>query len=319
MQRRAVLLTLLSAPWCVQAKDPAYPARPVTLVVPFAAGSAPDALARALAQEIAHATGQVVIVDNKPGASSILAAQTVARAAPDGYTLLVSGNVAFTANPHTFKQLPYDPVADFEPITVLAKGPIVLYANPTKVPARDAADLVALARRLPGELTFGYTSAASRLPAELLQQATGIRLAGVPYKAGHQALPDLLEGRIHLLFTDLGAMSYVKAGRLRVIAVADAQRTPLAPEVPTLTEAGIRGVELPYWIAAYAPARTPLAVVQKLYRLMSQASNSPAVQRAMAIGGTTAHVTPPGGLQAFQRDETTKWGAVIRAAGMQPE
>ena len=318
MRRRAILFSLAGiATGALQAQT--FPSKPITLVVPFAAGSSPDALVRALAQAIATDTGQPVIVDNKPGASSILAAQTVAKAAPDGHTLLVSGNVAFTANPHTFKHLPYDPVRDFEPITALARGPMILYAHPGRVPARDAAALVQQAREQPGRLSFGYTSATSRLPAELLQQATGIHLNGVPYKAGYQALPDLLEGRIELLFTDLGAMPYVKQGRLRALAVADAQRSPLAPGVPTLTEAGIPGVELPYWIAAYAPARTPAPVVQRLHELFTKACQLAIVQQAMALGGTTPFVTPLAALQRFQSDEAAKWGAIIRAAGIQPE
>ena len=319
IHRRRSLLLIAGTLLASVAGAQTFPSKAITLVAPFAAGSSPDALVRALAQQLARDSGQAVIVDNKPGASSILAAQTVARAAPDGYTLLVSGNVAFTGNPHTFKQLPYDPVRDFEPITALAKGPMILYAHPGRVPVRDAAGLVEQARQQPGALSFGYTSITSRLPAELLQQTSGIRLNGVPYKAGVQALPDLLEGRIELLFTDLGAMPYVKAGRLRALAVADAQRSPLAPEVPTLAEAGIRGVELPYWIAAYAPARTPAAVVQRLHELLSKACQSIGVRQAMATGGTTAFVTPPGALQRFQADETAKWGAVIRAAGIQPE
>jgi tripartite-type tricarboxylate transporter receptor subunit TctC len=297
-QRRTVLLAGIGAltgvaPSLLRAQS--FPSKPITLVTPFAAGGSPDALVRALAQELTADTGQTVIVDNKPGASSILAAQTVAKANPDGHTLLISGNVAFTANPHTFKQLPYDPVRDFEPIATLAQGPMILFAHPGRVPSADAAGLVALARARPGEFSFGYTSATSRLPAELL------------------------EGRIDLLFTDLGAMPYVKQGKLRALAVADAQRTPLAPEVPTLAEAGIRGVELPYWLAAYAPARTPLAVVQRLHALFAKACRSAAVQRAMAIGGTTAFVTPLGALARFQSDEAAKWGAIIHAAGMQPE
>jgi tripartite-type tricarboxylate transporter receptor subunit TctC len=321
-QRRTVLLAGIGSlagvsPGLLRAQS--FPSKPITLVTPFAAGGSPDALVRALAQELTADTGQTVIVDNKPGASSILAAQTVAKANSDGHTLLISGNVAFTANPHTFKQLPYDPVRDFEPIATLAQGPMILFAYPGRVPSAGAAGLVALARARPGEFSFGYTSATSRLPAELLQQVTGIRLNPIPYKAGVQALPDLIEGRIDLLFTDLGAMPYVKQGKLRALAVADAQRTPLAPEVPTLTEAGIRGVELPYWLAAYAPARTPLAVVQGLHALFAKACRSAAVQRAMAIGGTTAFVTPLGALARFQSDEAAKWGAIIHAAGMQPE
>ena len=287
--------------------------------MPFAAGSSPDALVRALAQAMAKDLAQVVIVDNKPGAGAIIAAQTVAKAAPDGYTLLMSGNVAFTANPSMFKHLPYDPVHDFEPITALARGAMILFANPTTVPVRNVTELVKLAKQQPGKLSFAYTSATSRMPAEVLQQAAGIQLAGIPYKAGYQALPDLLAGRIDLLFTDLGGMPYVKTGKLRALAIADTQRSALTPDVPTLLEAGIQGVDLTYWVAAYAPARTPPAIVQRLHAVMSKACQSADVRSAMAIGGTAPFVTPLGELKRFQAEEAQKWGRVIRAAGIQPD
>ena len=197
----------------------------------------------------------------------------------------------------------------------LAKGPMILYAHPERWATPDTAGLLAAGRERPGQLTFGYTSTTSRLPAEVLQQSTGIGLAGVPYKAGNQALPDLLEDRIDLLFTDLSAMVYVKQGKLRALAVADAQRSPLAPEVPTFAEAGIKGVELPYWVAAYAPARTPAAVLQRLHALIGKACQSSAVQRAFAVGGTTVFVTAPGELQRFQADEAAKWGGGDHSGG----
>lgn len=323
MLRRRTLLSTLAAgvagAWTGAASAATYPSKAITLVVPFAAGASPDALVRALAQVMAKELGQAVIVDNRPGASSILAAQTVAKAAPDGHTLLISGNVAFTANPFTFRHLPYDPVHDFEPITTLARGPMILYANPHSVPTGTLAELLALARRQPGKLSFGYTSATSRMPAEVLQQAAGITLNGVPYKAGFQALPDLLAGRIDLLFTDLGAMTYVKTGKLRALAVADVQRSPLTPEVPTFTDAGIPGVDLTYWVAAYAPAHTPPEIVQRLHAVLAKACAAAEVHQVMALGGTTPFITPPGDLQRFQAAEALKWGRVIRAAGIEPE
>ena len=322
LRRRELLSTLavgMAGSSAFAARAAAYPTKAVTLVVPFAAGASPDALVRALAQVMARELGQAVIVDNRPGASSILAAQTVAKAAPDGHTLLISGNVAFTANPFMFRHLPYDPLHDFEPITALARGPMILYANPRSVPAGTVTELLALARRQPGKLSFGYSSAVSRMPAEVLQQVAGVTLNGVPYKAGYQALPDLLAGRIDLLFTDLGAMTYVKAGKLRALAVADVQRSALAPEVPTFQEAGISGVDLTYWVAAYAPARTPAAVVQRLHEVLAKACASAELRQVMALGGTTPFITPPGELQRFQATEATKWARVIRAAGIEPE
>lgn len=321
LRRRALSIIALAASGAsvMPVRAEGYPARAITLVVPFAAGSSPDVLVRALAQAMTADMAQAVIVDNKPGASSILAAQAVAKAAPDGYTLLISGNVAFTANPFMFRHLSYDPVADFSPVTALARGPMILYANPRTVPVRTMAEFVSFARQQHRSLNFGYTSAVSRMPAELLRQVTGIPLNGVAYKAGYQALPDLLEGRIDLLFTDLGAMTYVTAGKLKALAVADVERSPFTPDVPTLQESGIAGVELPYWVAAYAPARTPPAVVQRLQAVLARACQTAAVRKAMAVGGTVPFVTTPDELQRFQASEAQRWQRVIHTAGIQAE
>jgi tripartite-type tricarboxylate transporter receptor subunit TctC len=327
MQRRTLLQALLPgivalhgapARAQVRAKVAAapFPTRPITFVTPFAAGSPPDAVVRAVAQAVARQAGQPVIVDNRPGASSIIAAQGIARAAPDGHALLITGNVVFTANPHTFRSLPYA-AADFAPVAALASGPMMLYANPRTVPAESAAELVALARQQPDHIRFGYTSTTSRLPAELLQQLCGIRLTGIPYKAGYQALPDLLEGRIDLLFTDLGALAHHRAGRLRALAVADHERSPLAPDIPTLAEDGIVGVELPYWFAAYAPAHTPVPAIAHLHELLAAACHTAEIRNAMALGGTVPFVLAPAALHSFQVEETARWGRAIRATGMQ--
>lgn len=239
LARRRVLAAVALGALCpcrlaqAQARDGAAAGAPRSLsfIVPFSAGSGPDAVVRALAREVGAAAGVTVIVDNRPGASSVLAAQAVARALPDGATVLITGNVAFTGNPHVMKQLPYDPVADFTPVAGIARGPMVLYVNPEALPARGVAELLALLKREPGRYSYGYTSITSRLPAEVLQQAAGVKLVGVPYRSGAAALPDLVSGRIQLLFTDFSAAPHAAAGRLRAIAVTElagrgAGRTP---------------------------------------------------------------------------------------------
>jgi tripartite-type tricarboxylate transporter receptor subunit TctC len=293
--------------------------KPITFVVPFTAGAAPDVFVRALAREVARASGLVTLVDNKPGAGSVLAAQAVARAEPDGHTVLITGNVAVTGNPHVFKKLPYDPVADFTPVTTLAKGPMVLYVNPQRVPAKSVSELTALLRKEPGRYTFGYTSITSRLPAELLQRSAGVKLVAVPYRSGASALPDLVSGQIDMLFTDFSFWPHVSSGKLRAIAVTDDQRSPYAPDLPTFNEGGVKGIDITFWLAAYLPARAPGAVSSALYRLLADAGKSADAKAAHKNFGTTEFVLPFGQLAGFQARESAVWGRAILDAGIPPE
>lgn len=297
-----------------------YPDRLINFVVPFTPGAAPDAFVRALAQEVSRATGAPTIVDNRPGAGSALAVQAVAKAAPDGYTVLVTGNVAITGNVHVMKRPGYDPVTDLTPVTPLARGPMVLYVNPAKLPAQRASDLLPLLRKgSPGSHAFGYTSITSRLPAEMLQQTLGAQLTAIPYRSGNAALPDLVSGRIDLLFSDLSAMLHVASGRLRALGVTGAQRSPQAPEVPTLAEAGIPGIDVGFWVGAYLPAKAPPAVVAALHALLLRAVKSPDARAVLQAQGASEFVLPIGELAVFQAQETAAWGRIIRAAGIQPE
>lgn len=315
-----------ACPWpAVQAQQPASGAAPasaprtVTFIVPFSAGSGPDTLVRALAHELAALAGTAVLVDNRPGAGSVLAAQAVARAAPDGATVLITGNVAFTGNPHVMKRLPFNPVADFTPVAGIARGPMVLYINPTALPAQGVADLLVLLKREPGRYSYGYTSITSRLPAEVLQQAAGVALIGVPYRSGAAALPDLVSGQIQLLFTDFSAAPHAAAGRLRAIAVTDLERCPTAPELPTFAASGVPQMDIGFWLAAYLPARAAPALVARLQGQLLQALRAPAVQLAQQRFGTTAFALPATALAAHQAREFVRWGRIVRAAGIQPE
>lgn len=296
-----------------------YPAKLITFVVPFAAGAAPDVFVRTIARDIAREAGVSIIVENRPGAGSILAAQTVARAAPDGYTVLITGNVAFTGNPHVFKKLGYDPVKDFTPVTTLSKGPMYLYVNPQKVPATNITELVRLIQKDPSKYSFGYTSITSRLPAEVLQQSTGVKILGVPYRSGASATPDLLSGQIDMLFTDFSAWTFVNSGKLRAIGVTDLKRSPYAPELPTFEEAGVKGMDIGFWLAAYLPANAPAPVVAKLHQLLSTAARAPELKTSYQASGTFEFLMPVGELAKFQAKEGAAWGRIIRAAGIQPE
>jgi tripartite-type tricarboxylate transporter receptor subunit TctC len=260
-----------------------------------------------------------VIVDNRTGAGSVLAAQAVARAAPDGATVLITGNVAFTGSPHVMKRLPYDPVADFTPVAGIARGPMVLFVNPESLPARGVAELLALLRGQPGRFSYGYTSITSRLPAEVLQQAASVTLVGVPYRSGAAALPDLISGQIDLLFSDFSAWSHVAGGRLRAIAVTGLERSRFAPGLPTFTESGIARMDIGFWLAAYLPARARPELVDRLQSLLTQALRAGAVQAALERSGTTEFVLPGPALARHQAAESDDWGRIIRAAGIQPE
>ncbi len=296
-----------------------FPEKTISIVAPFTAGSAPDVYTRALANELARLTGVPVIVDNRPGGSSGIAAQRVGSAKPDGYSLLISGNVAFTGNPHVIKHLPYDPLNGFVPLTTLTKGPMYLYVNPDKVKVSTAREFLQQLKSHPGRFTFGYTSITSRLPAEVLQQVAGVKVVGAAYRSGASMMPDLMSGAIDFMFTDFSAWSYVSSGRLKSLGVTDVARSPFAPALPTFQENGIEGMDIGFWLAAYLPARTPRPAVEKMHALLVQANKTPAVQASMKALGTVEFTQPLGQLEAYQAKERDLWGKIIKAAGIQPE
>ena len=299
--------------------QPAYPSKPVQFVVPFAAGSATDQIARAFGQEFAKEAKQPVVVDNKPGASGFIAAQLVAKAAPDGYTIFITSNTTHAANEHLYKKLPYDPVKDFEPVTALGRGGNILIVHPS-LPAKSVAELIALAKAQPGKLSFGSGSSASRVSGELFQQMAGVQLLHVPYKSNPLAINDLLGGQINMMFTDTATgLPQVKGGKVRALGVTSPKRTSLAPDVPTIAEAGVKGYELTYWFAAYLPAKTPQAIIDRAHALLVNAATSEVVKTFYATTGTEAFTTTSAELAKFQAAESLKWGRVIKAAGIEPE
>jgi tripartite-type tricarboxylate transporter receptor subunit TctC len=309
---------LALAPAWTQAQG--FPDKPITFVVPFAAGTATDQIARALANAVGAQTHQAVIVDDKAGASGFIASQYVAKAAPDGYTVLITTNTTHAANEHLFKKLPYDPVKDFAPITALGKGGQIMVVNPT-FPAQSVGEFIALAKKEPGKYSFGSGSSSSRMAGELLQQMAGIKLLHVPYKSNTLAVTDLLGGQIHMMITDTATgLPQVKAGKLRALGVSSAARSPLAPDVPTIAEAGVKGYEMGYWFAAYAPAKTPPAVVKRLNELLVKAATSEAAKAGFyAPTGTEVFTTSPEELAKFQAAESQKWGRIVQAAGIEAE
>jgi tripartite-type tricarboxylate transporter receptor subunit TctC len=297
----------------------AYPSKPVQFVVPFSAGSATDQIARAFGQEFGKEAKQPVVVDNKPGANGFIAAQFVAKALPDGHTFLITTNTTQAANEHLYKKLPYDPVKDFEPVTALGRGGNILIVHPS-VPAKSVAELIQLAKAQPGKLSFGSGSSASRVSGELFQQMAGVQLLHVPYKSNPLAINDLLGGQINMMFTDTATgLPQVKGGKVRALGVTSPKRTSLAPDVPTIAEAGVKGYELTYWFAAYLPAKTPQAIIDRANALLVNASQSEAAKTFFATTGTEVFTTTPAELAKFQASESQKWGRVIKAAGIEPE
>jgi tripartite-type tricarboxylate transporter receptor subunit TctC len=308
-------LALIAAP--AFAQD--YPAKPITFVVPFAAGSATDQLARALGQSVSSNSKQSVVVDNKPGASGFLAAQYVAKASADGYTVLVTTNTTHAANEHLYKTLPYDPVKDFAPVTLLGKGGQIMVVN-LKVPAKTVGEFIALAKKEPGKYTFGSGSSSSRIAGELFQQMAGVQLLHVPYKSNPLAITDLLGGQIDMMITDNATgLPQVNGGKVRALGMSSLKRSVLAPDVPTIDEAGVKGYEMSYWFAAYVPAKTPPAVVKHLHELLAAATRSQSAKNFYESTGTEPMTSTPEDLAKFQTAESQKWGRIIKAANIQPE
>lgn len=321
-RHRPLLLALAAglafAPALLRAQ--AFPEKPITFVVPFAAGSATDQIARAIGQAVAAETRQAVVVDNKGGASGFIASQLVARAPADGYTVLITTNTTHAANEHLFKKIPYDPVKDFVPLTGLGKGGQIMVVSPS-MPAKNVADFIALAKKEPGKYSFGSGSSSSRMAGELLQQMADIKLLHVPYKSNPLAITDLLGGQIHMMITDTATgLPQVKAGKLKALGMSSAKRSPLVPEVPTMAESGVPGYEMGFWFAAYAPAGTPPAVVKRLNELLVRAARSDAARTGFyEASGTELFTTTPEELGKFQAAESQKWGRIIKAAGISPE
>lgn len=301
------------------AQAPAYPAKAITFIVPFAAGSATDQLARALGQSVTTDTKQPVVVDNKAGASGMIAAQAAAKAAPDGYTVLITTNTTHAANEHLYKKLPYDPVKDFAPVTGLGKGGQVLVVN-ASAPYKNLGELLAAAKKDPGKLSFGSGSSSSRMAGEMLKQLAHVDILHVPYKSNPLAITDLLGGQIDMMITDTSTgVPQIKAGKLRALGYSTQKRGAQLPDVPTIAEAGVKGYDMGYWFAAYVPAGTPAPVVARLNELLAHATKSAAAKSFFDNAGSEAWTSTPEELARFQAAETQKWGKVIKAAGIEPE
>ena len=310
----------LSLFFCAALAQP-YPARPVTFIVPFPPGGGTDISARTVAAKLAAKWGQSVVVENRAGAAGILGADAVARARPDGYTLLIANVGTQSINPSLYPKLPYNPDTAFAPISLICELPFVLMASPSFAP-NTVKELVAYARANPEKVTFASSGqgGSPHLTAEIFQLATGTRLTHVPYKGGGPAMTDLMAGHVDLLFASvLEGSGHIKAGKLKGLAVTHAKRSPALPDVPTLAEAGVKGAESGSWIALLAPAGTPSAVIQRVSMDIKEAVGAADVREKLIAQGAMPQASTPAELQARIDADLGRYGRIIREKGLKAE
>ena len=298
----------------------AYPSKPVRLVVPFAPGGGADIVARAMSQKLPEAYGQPVVVDNRGGGTTIGGTDAVAKAAPDGYTLLLatSGHVI---NPSFFAKLPFDAIRDFAPVTQLTSQAYLLGIYPG-LPAKTVKDLIALAKAKPGQLNYGSggNGNATHLGAELLKDLAGIDMVHVPYKGGGPALVALMSGEVAMLFSNVSfTLPQVKAGKVRALAVSGVKRSAVAPELPTIAEAGVPGFEVTSWYGVLAPARTSKRIITSLHDAFSKALNAPEVKVRLTNDGNEVVGSTPEAFAAYMAAEVPKWRRVVKLSGARME
>jgi len=298
-----------------------YPSRPIRLILPFPAGGPSDIVARSFGAKLSEALGQQVVPDNRGGAAGVIGAEIAARAAPDGYTLFLAAVGVMTLNPHLQRKLPYDPVRDFRPVSLLSMSPYILVVN-QGVPAKSVGELATLAKAQPGKLNFasGGVGTGNHLSGELFKLAAGVDIVHVPYKGASLAVGDLVAGNVQMLFVNvLPALPHVKAGRVRALAVTSARRSAVVPDVPTFAEAGFPMVVTSSWHGIAVPARVPPAIVQRLHGELAKIARLPDLRERMEAQGSEVVGNTPEEFVAFIRKESERWGKVIRAAGIKPE
>ncbi|MDB5750523.1 MAG: tctC [Ramlibacter sp.] len=298
----------------------AFPSKPIRAVVPFAPGSATDQIGRAFAAEMAKALNQTIIVDNKPGVNGMLGAAEVARAAPDGYTILIGTNSTNAALKFLMKQLPYNQDTAFAPLGYLGSVPLIVAVN-NDVPAKTLRELVDMAKARPTHVTFASASTSQLVSTEMLASMAGVQLTNVPYKSGPAAMTDLIGGQVNMFTADFAVMlPQVKAGKVRGLAVTSSKRSAAVPELPTVNEAlGLKDYELIAYFAMFAPAGTPADVVAKLNAAINTAANTKELQDKFANIGFAVEPGTPQALAERSVKETAKWGKAIRDAKIEPQ
>ena len=309
-------ILVISCARCADAQD--YPTRTVTFVAPFPAGGVADVAARMLAQRLSSQLGKPVVVENRSGAGAVIGAASVARAAPDGHTLLLGGTPPFAIAPAVWKKLPYDPLNDFVPVARINDVPFILVTNPAH-PVHTIADLIKLARDRPGELAYASPGPGTgpHLAAEMLKTITGTDIAHVPFKGDAQALMDVVAGRVPLMFAAPSALPMIAAGKVRALAVSSTTRLALLPDIPTIAEAGISGFDVVIWTMVVAPALTPKNIIGRLYVELKGIAADPEVKAYFVKNGLVPVDSPPiEELNRFMKSEILRWGDVVRQVGL---
>jgi tripartite-type tricarboxylate transporter receptor subunit TctC len=298
-----------------------YPARPIRLIVPYPPGGPTDFCGRVVAQKLSQLVGQQVVVDNRPGAGTVIGTELVARsAAPDGYTLLFATGGGTFLTPLMLTKIPYDPVKDLAPVAMLVISPQVLVSHPS-VPASTVGELVALAKSKPGALNYASvgTGTSPHLGGELLQSLAGIKLVHVPYKGTAPAMTDLIAGQVHLMFTSMPTvLAHVKAGRLRLLGTGGRKRSAVIPDTPPIADT-VPGFELVTWYSVFAPARTPQAIVARLNAEIGKVLVDPESRDKLAAQGLEPTTMTPDELGRYSKEELARWAKVVKAAGLKPQ
>jgi tripartite-type tricarboxylate transporter receptor subunit TctC len=310
---------LLSAAAAAQAD--AYPSRPVRLVVPYAPGGVSDITGRIVAQKMTELLGQSVVVENRAGAGGMVGTGSVARSAPDGYTIVLSSLSAYAIGPRLVKAPLYDPINDFTPIAAVALSPTILTIN-TALPFQNVRELIAYAKANPGKLTYGSSGIGSvaHISAEMLRASTGIELVHVPYKSAAQAYPDMISGSVSMVFDALpSAIQHIRSGKARPLAMMSDRRASLVPDVPTFAEAGYPEATLRLWVGLHGPANLPGAIVQKLNETAARAVAAPDVRERFTAVGADAYSTSPQQFAELVRADVERLGKMMAAAGIKPE
>ncbi len=315
-----VVVTLLTAIGvCLAAFGAAqaqpYPNRPVRLIVPYPAAGGYDVIARTIGARLSAEWGQQVIVDNRAGAEGNIGTDAAAKATPDGYTISMGGLPTHAINPALYRKLPYDPVKDFAPVTLIGSVPVVLMANP-QFPAKTVNEFIAYAKANPGKVSYGSAGSAPRLAMELLRSITGIDVVHIPYKGSVPAATDLIGGQVAVMFDNIQAhLPSIKSGRIRALGVGSAKHVAVLPDVPTLQEAGIP-FEATIWYAVFAPARASQPILDKLNADIVKVLNTPEVQQKLTDMGLNVTPSTPAQLAALVKSESARWGKVVRETGL---
>ena len=317
---RALAVLMLAAAGAVaHAQSDDFPNRPIKFIVASSPGGTTDTLARRLGEHISKTLGQPVAVENMPAANAVIAARTVARAAPDGYTVLIGTGTTHASNPAMINDLGYDPVKDFEPITRLGYAALVIAVN-NSLPFNTVPELIAYAKANPGKLTFASGTGSARVAGEYFKSEANINIVSVPYKSNAAGMTDVLGGHVSMIFGDTPlVLPHLRKGSVKGIAVTSIERSSLIPELPTIDQAGLKGYELVGWVAAFAPGRTPAPVVRKLHDAMQRAFQDKAFTDGLRAVGIEPSPTSPEQLRAYVGTEMAKWASIVQKAGIPKE